>query len=61
MTIEKADRPRRIVHVIWSPSRDSDKRISRSRELEVLPLSEEICFEFYRNAETEKGGYYAEA
>lgn len=61
MTIEKADRPRRIVHVIWSPSRNSDKQTRVKRELEVLPLSEEIRFEFYRNAETEKGGYYAEA
>ena len=58
MTIEKADRPKRIVHVIWSPS---SERTSKKVERVPVMLSDEIRFEFYRPATSEKGGVYAEA
>lgn len=58
MTIEKADKPKVVVHAIWSPS---SERTGKKVERVPLPLSEEIRFEFYRPATSEQGGVYAEA
>lgn len=57
MTIEKADKPKVVVHAIWSPS----QRISHKVERVPVTLSDEIRFEFYRPATSEQGGVYAEA
>ena len=56
MSIEQADKPKVVVHAIWSPSQRTSKKVERT-----LPLSEEIRFEFYRPATSEQGGVYAEA
>jgi hypothetical protein len=56
MTIEKADQPKVAVHVIWSPGSER----TRPQVERTLPLSEEIRFEFYRPATSNKGGVYAE-
>lgn len=57
MSIEKADKPKVVVHAIWSPGSERTKlQVERT-----LPLSEEIRFEFYRPATSNKGGVYAEA
>lgn len=57
MSIEKADKPKVVVHAIWSPGSERTKlQVERT-----LPLSEEIRFEFYRPATSEQGGVYAEA
>lgn len=61
MRFEKADRPKRSIHVIWSPSRKRDTLTSRKVERVPIPLSDEIRFEFYRPATSEQGGVYAEA
>lgn len=58
MTIEKADKPKVVVHAIWSPSY---KRTSPKVERVPVTLSDEIRFEFYRPATSNKGGVYAEA
>ena len=58
MTIEKAAPQKRIVEVIWSPSRKIVK--VNGKKVECLP-SEEYAFEFYRPATSETGGVYVEA
>lgn len=58
MSIEKADRPKVVVHAIWSPS---SERTRTKVERIPFPLPEEIRFEFYRPATSNKGGVYAEA
>ena len=58
MTIEKADRPKVAVHVIWSPG---SERTRLQVERVPVTLSDEIRFEFYRPATSEQGGVYAEA
>jgi hypothetical protein len=60
MKIEKPEQQPRPVHVIWSPSRNLVKVAGKKVEV-PLPLSEEVCFEFYRPAISSKGGVYAEA
>ena len=63
MTIEKADRPKRIVHVIWSPSPIAPlwRHADQSRKRKLTPVPEDVRFEFYRPATSEQGGVYAEA
>lgn len=58
MSIEKADKPKVVVHAIWSPS---SERTSHKVERVPVTLSDEIRFEFYRPATSEQGGVYAEA
>ena len=58
MTIEKADRAKVAVHVIWSPG---SERTSPKVERVPVALSDEIRFEFYRPATSEQGGVCAEA
>jgi hypothetical protein len=60
MTIEKAAPQKRIVEVIWSPSRNVVRVAGKKVEC-PLPLSEECVFEFYRPATSAKGGVYVEA
>lgn len=58
MSIEKADKPKVVVHAIWSPS---SERTRLQVERVPVAMSDEIRFEFYRPATSEKGGVYAEA
>lgn len=58
MSIEQADKPKVVVHAIWSPG---SERTSHKVERIPFPLPEEIRFEFYRPATSEQGGVYAEA
>lgn len=61
MSIEQADKPKVVVHAIWSPSPVQDSLSRTKVERVPVALSDEIRFEFYRPATSEQGGVYAEA
>ena len=58
MKIEKADQPRKIHLVLWSPSSEHEGQENENR---VVRATDCESFRFYQPATTQRGGFYAEA
>jgi len=58
MTIEKADQPRKIHLILWSPSSAPE---GQEIVKPIVRATDSDPFRFYQPATTDRGGFYAEA